>query len=118
MTVYSIALPTDDDFASIETRLDGTAYALDLSWNQRAGLWYMSIFLPRATGARVPILLGKALLAQQPLMQGLVNDDRPAGELFVRAERDPRRYDWNTFAILMYFDRAEGFGLQPPVPVA
>lgn len=110
MAVLDIAIPTDTAYPQIEVTLDGTVFALDLEWNTRAGVWFMNLYLPTSS-ARTPILLGQALVAQRPLLLGVTHPDRPLGELYVRAERDPERYSWAREALLVYYDQSEGFGV-------
>ena len=112
MSKYIIPLPVDVDYPSVEVSLDGTTYVLELAWNRRAGLWYMSVYLPRATSEEaIPVKQGQAMVANRPLLLGCTHPDRPLGELWIRASRDPRRYDWGSYAYLVYYDQSEGFGV-------
>lgn len=61
------------------TDLDGVSFVLTFSWSQREGRWLLD--LADAEGAA--IRSGLALVAGQPLLRGLVDTRRPAGELVV-----------------------------------
>jgi hypothetical protein len=105
MSFYTIDVPFQDPYPTFEVQLDGTNFAFDLEWNVRAGLWFMNLYLPQASGERTPITTGQAMVAQRPLLLGITHPDRPLGELVIRGERDPGRLDWNTYCVLMYVDQ-------------
>jgi len=64
---------------SQRTALDGTDFTLTFRWSQRDGHWLLD--LADAEGA--PIRHGMMLAPNVPLLRGLVDARRPAGELIV-----------------------------------
>jgi hypothetical protein len=108
MAIFEISVPFNDPHFRTEVTLDRVTYAMVWDWNYRSDNWFMGLYFPRAVGGDEPIMLGKVVVARQPLLQGVVNDLRPPGELYVRAHRDPRRYAFQREAKLFYFDEDEG----------
>jgi hypothetical protein len=110
--ISSILLPIADAFPLVDVTLDGTAYQLQLEWNSREALWYMSVYLPGATeDTRTPILLGQPMVTGRPLLLGCVHADRPKGELVLVGAVDTDRTGFNTQTTLLYYDQSEGFGV-------
>lgn len=108
MSAFEVPVPLVDDYNRFELSMDGTTYSLETSWNRRAGLWYLSVFLPGATGdTREPIIQGQAMVCYRLLMEGINHPSRPAGDLWIVGKRDPERLDFGTYAKLYYFDAQE-----------
>lgn len=61
------------------TALDGVSFVLAFRWSQREGRWVLDV----ADAEGVMIRAGLALVADQPLLRGVVDARRPAGELIV-----------------------------------
>lgn len=61
------------------TALDGVSFSLTFRWSQRAGSWLLDV----ADAEGVAIRSGLALVAGQPLLRGVIDTRRPAGELVV-----------------------------------
>lgn len=61
------------------TALDGVSYVLTFRWIQREGHWLLDV----ADAEGVAIRSGLALVAGQPLLRGVIDTRRPAGELVV-----------------------------------
>ena len=61
------------------TALDGVSYVLTFRWVQREGHWLLDV----ADAEGGAIRSGLALVADQPLLRGVVDARRPAGELVV-----------------------------------
>lgn len=64
---------------SQRTALDGVEFELTFRWSQRAGHWTLDV----ADAEGVPIRHGLALLVGVPLLRGVIDSRRPAGELIV-----------------------------------
>lgn len=66
MTDYYIALPLypDPDY-NYAVNLQGNSYVLDFKYNERAGLYFISL----STAENVPLVLGEALVPTYPIMK-------------------------------------------------
>ena len=104
--MLTISLPTDTTHYTIDVRLDGTVYALDLDWNERAGIWFLGIYLPTADD-RAPLMLTCPCVVGIPLTLGLVDPRWAGGHLLVSGAVDPGREGWGSEADLVYLTHAE-----------
>lgn len=104
--MLQIPLTNDDLHYRVDVQLEGTTYSLDMDWNDRAGLWFLSLGLPTAEGT-TSLMRACACVVGLPLTLGLVSDDWTGGALVIEGDRDPERYDWGTHARLYYASRAE-----------
>jgi hypothetical protein len=77
-----ITIPTISTGKVFEYRqgilLDGSLFALKLSWNARIDHWLLSLYLPDET----PIVAGRMVINGIDLLRGCVVAGRPAGALF------------------------------------
>lgn len=66
MTDYYISLPlySDPDY-NYAVNLQGNSYILDFKYNERAGLYFISLY----TAENVPLVLGDALVPTFPIMK-------------------------------------------------
>ena len=66
MTDYYVPLPLypDPDY-NYAVNLPGESYILDFKYNERAGLYFMSLY----TAENVPLVLGAALVPTFPIMK-------------------------------------------------
>lgn len=105
MSVQEIPLLTDDPSYDVDVELDGTTYSLRLSWNVRADMWIMDMYLP-TNAARIPVVLGQPCLLGLLLTLGTYLN-APPGQIAIIGDRDPARNDWGTRAKMVYLDQAE-----------
>ncbi len=104
--MIEIPLTPESDYTSVDVRLDGTVYTLTLDWNSRAGLWFMSLGIPAASGVNT-LVSSVPMVCNLPLTLGLVDSSWVGGALIVVGDRDPDRSDWGTHAKLWYLTEAE-----------
>lgn len=107
--IQEIPLTSVDPIFRITTPLDGGTYVLDITWHDRPGYWYLDLYVQSDTDP-VPVLLGQKLVRGAPLLQGVVADGRPVGELLITDPSggdDPGRYDLGTRCRLVYLDAEE-----------
>lgn len=115
-----LIVPTSTTLLDYEqtTTLDGRDYRLQITYNQRADRWYLSI----ADQDGDPIASGIKLVAEMPLFRSVTDERRPPGLLmckdleaaepdFAAGERtfarDPGREDLGTRHQLWYLTAAE-----------
>jgi hypothetical protein len=79
--MLAITLPVSASAPLVRQRveLEGVEYVLDVTWNARASVWTMVLC---DTDER-PIRAGLQLRRGVPLLRGLADSRRPAGELVV-----------------------------------
>jgi hypothetical protein len=65
---------TDFEFA---VNLDGTRFVIALQWNERMQWWVQHVY----TAKREPILMGKRVCVDYPMLRRSPGENRPAGEL-------------------------------------
>lgn len=89
------------------TALDGVDYLLTFRWSQRSGCWLLDL----ADAEGVAIVEGLALLGGTPLLLGVTDTRRPAGDLVVvdtaGGDADPAFDTLGTRVVLLYFTAAE-----------
>lgn len=108
MTAYRIPTSTDPTFPSYtqRTTLDGREYVLGFDWNARDLSWYFSI--SDEDGA--PILVGRKIVLDYPLLDRLVDDRAPPGAIVALdlsgRNEPPQLDDLGTRVILYYYDAA------------
>lgn len=96
-----IQLSPESEHERYDVQLEGTTYSLDLDWNERAGLWFLSIGIP--TGDDIIYLMRSCpCVINQPLTMGLVDDQWTGGAIVVEGDRDPEKDDWGTHANMYY----------------
>jgi len=93
---------------SQRTALDGVDFTLTFRWSQRDGHWLMDL----ADAEGVAIRSGLTLATSIPLLRGIVDTRRPAGELIVvdstgASDLDPGFSDLGSRFVLMYVTAAE-----------
>lgn len=101
-----IPIAPESEHERYDVALEGTTYTLDLDWNERAGLWFLSLSLPTAEGS-TSLMAACACVVGHPLTLGLATDNWTGGQLIVEGDRDPERNDWGTHAKLYYVSRTE-----------
>lgn len=106
----SLAIPCVPDGQSSwrqRTSLDGRDYILRFEWFQRDGAWRFSI----ADQNDSPIAVGIKIVTDWPLLFGVVDARRPAGQLMIIDERgeglDPSFSELGSRFTLVYFTAAE-----------
>lgn len=100
-----------DDYR-LSTALDGSQFVIDLSWSHRSESWYLDIYAVQGQGTDlVPVLASARLSCWYPLLLGVVNEVRPAGELMVwdmtGLGNDPTHTDLGSRVLLAYYTAAE-----------
>jgi hypothetical protein len=80
-------------------------FTLTLEWIQRESFWYLSL----ADANEVPILTGRKVVANFPLLARVTDARAPAGELIAvdvsGANADPGRTDLGTRVLLTFWPR-------------
>lgn len=76
MTILRIPLPKGVPSFSQRVMLEQREYVFDLHWNERDERWYLQLY--DSTGE---LIATRKLLANWPLLNGLVHESRPPGEL-------------------------------------
>lgn len=85
MTILSIPTPTEDTpFCEQTTTLDGTPYVLEFRYNQREGVWYVSV----STIDGGVIVSGIKVVPGVPLLRKVIDARRPPGELVAFTNSD------------------------------
>ena len=72
-------IPANTSSWSQISALDGVSFVLAFRWSQREGHWILDV----ADAEGVAIVSGLALVTGQPLLRGVIDPRRPAGELVV-----------------------------------
>jgi len=72
-----IVVPADVTNFRAQILLDGTTYAIELSWNTRDARWYLSLLT--ATGD--PLVSGVPVVVDTPLLSRYVSSEMPPGDL-------------------------------------
>lgn len=106
-----LSIPCTPDGTALwtqRTALDGTDFLLTFDWNQRAGLWMLSV----ADSDGAPIRSGVMLVTDAVVLRGVTDPRRPAGELIVvdgaaLGDLDPGFADLGVRFQLLYLDAAE-----------
>jgi hypothetical protein len=101
-----VPIDPENEHERYDVQLEGTTYTLDLDWNERAGLWFLTLSIASTAGSTV-LMRSCACVVGHPLTLGLATDDWTGGQLVVEGDRDPEREDWGTHAYLYYATRAE-----------
>lgn len=87
--------------------LDGETYRIELTWKTRQQGWYIGLY----TVDETPLLLGKRLAADTPLLQRYQIDGLPPGELICVDMEDlgvePTFESLGKRHLFWYFDAAE-----------
>lgn len=105
--MLAITLPVSATAPLVRQRveLEGVEYVLETAWNARARVWSMAL----SDTDEAPIRLGLQLRRGVPLLRGLADPRRPAGELVVVGRVEEPAID--SFALgdasLVYFTAAE-----------
>lgn len=100
----TILLPAtaDSPFYDFEVELEGAIYTIELRWNERADLWFLSLY--DATGA--PISQGRAAVLGVDLVGRTADARRPPGTIFVwdsaNNDEEAGRYDLGGRVQLLY----------------
>jgi hypothetical protein len=107
--ILEIPLNSNDAIFRITAPLDGATYVLDFDWSERAGMWFLDLYVQSDTDPQ-PILMGQKCVVNYPWLRGVVADGRPVGELALidlNASGECGRYDLGTRCRLLYADAAE-----------
>lgn len=108
--MIQIEISPTSEHERYDVQLEGTTYTLDLDWNERAGLWFISISVATDTGPRY-LMRSCPCVVGLPLTMGLVDDSWTGGGLTVEGDRDPEFLDWGTHAKLYYATAEELVGV-------
>jgi hypothetical protein len=73
MAILDIPTRSDLDRYSLAAAIEGTEYRMVFSYNTRDEYWYLSIELTDGT----PLVSGRPLVADTPLLNRWVNDELP-----------------------------------------
>jgi hypothetical protein len=76
MTILRIPLPKGVPSFSQRVMLEQLEYIFDVHWNERAERWYLQLY--DSTGE---LITTRKVIANWPLLNGLVHESRPPGEL-------------------------------------
>lgn len=109
MAITEIPLNSNDAIFRVAAPLDGGTYVLDFDWSDRAGAWFMDLYV-QSDSDPVRILCGQKLVLGYPLLRGVVADGRPVGELILTAlsgSGECGRYDLGARCRLTYLDAEE-----------
>lgn len=63
------------------TLLDGVSFVLNFDWNARDEYWYLSIH--DSEDNPIASCIGMRLVVGWPILKGVTDDNRPAGELML-----------------------------------
>lgn len=78
--IYTIPLPTGVPWFDLRVSLDAREYVISLQWNARAATWCIAI--GDRSGA---LIVTRKLTLGYPLLTGVIDPRRPAGELLAAA---------------------------------
>jgi hypothetical protein len=95
--------PKGESHWTQRTTLAGRDYVLTFDWSQRAGLWFLTLADQDGSAIR----RGIPVVANYPLLWGVIDSRRPPGELIARdltsgAPLDPAFADLGTRFVLLY----------------
>jgi hypothetical protein len=77
MAVLTLPARTDLRAYSFQVELEGALYLFALRWNARAASWFMDI--TDTSGA--PVIAGRRVVIDWPLLRTVVKENRPPGEI-------------------------------------
>jgi hypothetical protein len=107
MAYYEIPLTSGTPQFVQQASLDGVVYTLDFYYNTREDSWYFNLL----DVERNPIIMGRKMVADWPLLQRSRSASKPPGELYVidnsGAGLDPSLDDFGDRVSLVYADEAE-----------
>lgn len=107
MTVQQLPVTADSPRYQFTTSLENTTFTFVFKWNERDGAWYMSLL----DGDGVPILTGRRIVINFPLLARVVDARRPAGELIAidttNSKTEPGRDDFGKRVLLLYYEAAD-----------
>lgn len=107
----AITLPLRNDLMhySFECRLDNNSYGFEFWWNERAQIWFMSVFASDGT----PIATGLRMIVGFPLMSRCRKEERPPGVLLAvdtaGRHEEPGVSDLGARVQLIYYGENESF---------
>lgn len=101
MAIFTITIDAASPSFVQENVLDGVTWRLLFRWNARDEYWYLTV----SNVDDEVIVASRRLVAGARLLRYVVQDERPAGELFVLDT--PTRDDLGTDALLVYADAEE-----------
>jgi len=104
MAIYRIPLPKGIPQFTQKIILDNETYILRCHWNEREEAWYFAI----EDADENPIVSGRKMVSNWPLLHRSISTDLPAGQLFVidttDSLADPGLNDLDERVVLLYFD--------------
>lgn len=104
--ISTLPVSSDVPHYSLQVSLDGTAYALELRWNERNLGWFLSVATPE--GER--LVDGVRVVCGISLLGRYVDERLPRGVLLAAdttgAALDPGRDDLGGRVVLLYYDGA------------
>ena len=106
MTILRIPLPKGVPSFSQRVMLEQLEYIFDLHWNQRDERWYLQLY--DSTGE---LITTRKVIANWPLLNGVVHESRPAGELIALDTQQLGTpiglYDFGERVALTYLEAAD-----------
>lgn len=107
MAIIRIPLPQGIPQFVQQTSLDGRTYQLRFHWNERESSWYLEV----ADAEGTVIVAGRKLVANWPLLQRCISEEKPPGEIFVvdptGSDVPPGLDELDERVQLQYFDAEE-----------
>lgn len=106
MANFLIPTATSNPHFVMQTQLDGLTYTIRVHWNEREGAFYLDV----GDVDNVPIVTGRKLVADWPLLHRVRDEGKPPGEIYVVDKTgegvDPGFDDLGKRVVLIYIDAA------------
>lgn len=103
MAVLTLPVRSDFDRFAFQVDLQGTLYNLAFRWNDRAGAWFFTL----ADADGDPIVAGKRVSVDVPLLRNVTDARRPAGEILAldtNGAGDPAQSDLGGRVVVVYVE--------------
>jgi len=104
MAIYRIPLPQGVPQFTQQTLIDGVTFNIRIHWNEREEAWYFDLL----DDENAPIVTGRKMVADWPLLHRSVDARLPAGQFFTIDLTgngiDPGLNDLDDRVVLQYFD--------------
>lgn len=106
MTILRIPVPQSTARFSMRVQLSQLEYGIEIAWNERAERWYLQLRDSAGT-----LICTRPLVANKPILDGLVHASRPPGELIAldgTFSGAPIGFDdWGSRVVLDYLEPAD-----------
>lgn len=107
MSLFQIPLPQDVPHFTQQVILDGETFTLRCHYNEREDSWYLDLLDVEQN----PIVCGRKLVADWPLLHRSRHESLPPGQLYMvdvsEVGEDPSLDDIGSRVILIYADEEE-----------